>query len=187
MNTDRLCLFTDTGKLHTLKVLDLPYGKFRDKGNPIDNVCNYDSSEENLIFIESLAFVKSHNLLFTTKYGMMKMVEGVEMEVAKKTVAATKLGDEDVVLSITPIENMEDHIVLQTKQDVFLRFPASEIPYKKKGAIGVRGIKLGAKDELTALYLLNEDNSTVVDIGKKEVHLNRLKIARRDTKGTKAR
>ena len=36
-NTDKICIFTDRGQMHLLKVLDLPYGKFRDKGTPIDN------------------------------------------------------------------------------------------------------------------------------------------------------
>ena len=39
-NTDKICIFTDKGQMHLLKVLDLPYGKFRDKGTPIDNLCN---------------------------------------------------------------------------------------------------------------------------------------------------
>ena len=37
-NTGKICIFTSTGDLHIIKVLDLPYGKFRDKGTPIDNV-----------------------------------------------------------------------------------------------------------------------------------------------------
>ncbi len=207
MNTDKLCIFTDDGKLHQLKVLDLPHGKFRDKGTPMDNVCNYDSGEENIVYIESMAFVKSHRLLFTSKLAMMKVVDGAEMEAAKKTIAATKLADGDLLLAITPIgldretivtddEGNEqivmepagtEYIVLHTKQDVFLRFLAEEIPEKKKGAVGVRGMKLGTKDELTAIYILQEGDAQVVDIGKKEVHLNRLKIAKRDTKGSKAR
>ena len=44
INTGKLCVFTNTGKMHQIKVLDLPYGKFRDKGQPIDNVSNYDST-----------------------------------------------------------------------------------------------------------------------------------------------
>ena len=56
-NTDKICIFTDKGQLHLLKVLDLPYGKFRDKGTPIDSVCNYDSKEENFVYITSLAHV----------------------------------------------------------------------------------------------------------------------------------
>ena len=51
MNTGKLCIFTDTGKMHQVKVLDLPYGKFREKGIPIDNVSNYTSSEEEIVMI----------------------------------------------------------------------------------------------------------------------------------------
>jgi len=60
MNTDRLCIFTDKGQMHMVKVLDLPYGKFRDKGTPIDNVSNYSSSEENMVFIESIGNLLGH-------------------------------------------------------------------------------------------------------------------------------
>ena len=49
MNTDKICVFTDSGKMHTVKVLDLPYGKFRDKGTPVDNVSNYDSKTEQIV------------------------------------------------------------------------------------------------------------------------------------------
>ena len=38
MNTGKICIFTNSGKMHQVKVIDLPYGKFRDKGVPIDNV-----------------------------------------------------------------------------------------------------------------------------------------------------
>ena len=49
MNTGKICVFTDTGKLHTIKVLDLPFGKFRDKGSPIDNFSNFNSGAEQSI------------------------------------------------------------------------------------------------------------------------------------------
>ena len=32
-NTDKICIFTDTGKMHTIKAVDIPLGRFRDKGN----------------------------------------------------------------------------------------------------------------------------------------------------------
>ena len=56
-NTDKICIFTDKGQMHLLKVLDLPYGKFRDKGTPIDNLCNYDSKEENVVYLAGLEHV----------------------------------------------------------------------------------------------------------------------------------
>ena len=51
LNTGILCLFTADGMMLQIKVLDLPFGKFRDKGLPIDNVSNYDSTKEELINI----------------------------------------------------------------------------------------------------------------------------------------
>ena len=59
-NTDKICIFTNKGQMHLLKVLDLPYGKFRDKGTPIDNLSNYNSSEENFVYITNLAAI-SHS------------------------------------------------------------------------------------------------------------------------------
>ena len=66
-NTDKICIFTDKGQLHLLKVLDLPYGKFRDKGTPIDNLCNYDSREESFLYLDSLEHVSRSRMLFGTK------------------------------------------------------------------------------------------------------------------------
>ena len=103
-NTDKICIFTDKGQMHLLKVLDLPYGKFRDKGTPIDNLCNYDSKEENVVYLAGLEHVSSHRMLFGTKYAMIKVVDGMEFVVAKKTTAATKLGEEDEVLTVCPLE-----------------------------------------------------------------------------------
>ena len=57
MNTDKICVFTDSGRMHTIKVLDLPFGKFRDKGTPIDNVSNFDSSAEQMVFVLSLIHI----------------------------------------------------------------------------------------------------------------------------------
>ena len=54
MNTDKISILTDSGRQHLIKVLDLPYGKFRDKGKPIDNLCNYDSTQEQAVAVESL-------------------------------------------------------------------------------------------------------------------------------------
>ena len=45
-NIDKLCLFTDKGNMYQVRVLDLPYGKFRDKAIPIDNFCQYSSAQE---------------------------------------------------------------------------------------------------------------------------------------------
>lgn len=183
-NTDKICIFTDKGQMHLLKVLDLPYGKFRDKGTPIDNLCNYDSKEENVVYLAGLEHVSSHWMLFGTKYAMIKVVDGMEFVVAKKTTAATKLGEEDEVLTVCPLEE-NDTLVMATKKDMFLRIDCAQIPQKKKGAVGVRGMKLAAGDELKSIHVLHEGEEKEVEVKGKPVALHRLHVGNRDTKGVK--
>lgn len=183
-NTDKICIFTDKGQMHLLKVLDLPYGKFRDKGTPIDNLCNYDSKEENFVYLAGLEHVSSHRMLFGTKYAMIKVVDGMEFVVAKKTTAATKLGEEDEVLTVCPLEE-NDTLVMATKKDMFLRIDCEQIPQKKKGAVGVRGMKLAAGDELKSIHVLHEGEEKEVEVKGKPVALHRLHVGNRDTKGVK--
>ena len=186
MNTGKICIFTDSGRMHQVKMLDLPYGKFRDKGTPIDNVSNYSSSEEQIIMVCDAEQMRFAKLLFATKQGMIKKVEGTEFQVAKRTIAATKLQEEDTLISVNVVTENQN-VVLQTKGGYFLRFPVEEIPEKKKGAVGVRGIKLQKNDELENIYLFEEGTEAKVAYGEKEVTLNRLRQGRRDTLGTKTR
>lgn len=185
-NTGRLCMFTDTGRMHQVKVLDVPYGKFRDKGTPIDNVSNYSSEEEQIIMVCDAEQMRFAHLLFATAQGMIKRVEGTEFQVSKRTIAATKLQEEDRLICVKVV-NDSQNTVLQTRGGYFLRFPASEIPVKKKAAVGVRGIRLQKKDELEEVYLFEEGTESKIHYNEKEVTLNRLKLAKRDGVGTKYR
>ena len=183
-NTDKICIFTNKGQMHLLKVLDLPYGKFRDKGTPIDNLSNYNSSEESFVYITNLAAISRSQVLFGTKSAMLKVVDGSEFDVAKRTTAATKLNEGDELIFVQALA-LEETLVMQSEKDFFLRIDISSIPEKKKGAVGVRGMKLGAGDALTAIYLLNAEDVVNIEVKGKEVALNRLRTAGRDTKGTK--
>lgn len=185
-NTGKICVFTNTGKMHQIKILDLPFGKFRDKGVPIDNVSNYDSTQEDVVFLCDAEQMRFARLLFATKQGMVKKVDGNEFQVAKRTIAATKLQAGDEVVSVRVISENQN-VVLQTRDGYFLRFSAEEVAEKKKGAIGVRGIRLKKNDELEQVYLFEEGTETKVRYGEKEVTLNRLKMAKRDGFGTKTR
>ena len=183
INTGKLCVFTNTGKMHQIKVLDLPYGKFRDKGQPIDNVSNYDSTQEMVVYMCDELQLRYAKLLFATKQGMIK---GNEFQVAKRTIAATKLQEDDELISVQVITD-DQHVVLQTKDGYFLRFSAQEVAEKKKAAVGVRGIKLRKNDELEQIYLFYEGTEHKISYGDRELTLNRLKVAKRDGTGTKAR
>ncbi len=183
-NTDRICIFTNRGQLHLIRVSDLPFGKFRDKGTPIDNLSNYDSNRESIVLLTNLASIRSGKLLFGTKTAMLKVVDGSEFDVAKRTTAATKLTEGDELLLAKSFSGNET-LVMQSQKDFFLRIEAAVIPEKKKGAVGVRGMKLGAGDALCELHLLKENETKSVEVKGREIALHRLHIGNRDTKGTK--
>lgn len=312
MNTDKICIFTDNGNLHQVKVIDIPFVRFRDKGTPIDNLGNYDSKDENIIFITDTSKMAERKLLFTTKTGMMKLVDSSEFNVIKKTVMATKLGAGDLLVNVAitdavtaavikdgisqagyenaynPValsggsddmgefngldndlgggfnddfnngfgddfsggfgddftggygdnftqmsfmdnldnqnssdtasskENLSETdvngnsnpdsntgengstgnepseeiltnemVVLQTEKGMFLRFSLKEIPEKKKGAIGVKGIKLNAGDSVSNVYVLDAGDNMIVNYNDKEVALRKLKTLKRGAKGTR--
>ena len=183
-NIDRVCVFTNTGQLHLIKVLDMPYGKFRDKGTPIDNLSNYDSKVENMVFIAPLEEVVNNKLIFATKLSMLKVVAGSEFEVSRKTSMATKLGDGDEVLTVGYLADNQT-MVMHSKKDMFLRIETSTIPEKKKMAAGVRGMKLDEPDVLKNIFILNENDNEEIEVKGKKIALNRLRVGNRDTKGTK--
>ncbi len=185
-NTGRVCLFTNKGTLYTIKLTDVPFGKFRDKGIPIDNISNYSSSQEEIVLIASQSELNLYQLIFATKTGMLKVVDGGEFDVQKKTVQATKLLEQDEVIHVSILKEVRN-IVLQTNEGFFLRFPVEEIPEKKKNAIGVRGIKLAGKDFVEAVYFTQNGQEAVGIYKNKKIELNKLKLGKRDTKGTKVR
>ncbi len=209
MNTDKICIFTDNGMLHQIKVKDIPFStKFRDKGTPIDNLGNYDSSGERIIYLCASERIRQKRLLFVTKLGMMKLVDTSEFDVMKKTVASTKLTDGDELIGIyetdartevlskfnydgtvgeEEVVSSDQNIILQTANGVFLKFPLTDVPQKKKNAVGVRGIKLGSDDYIEDVYILTNGYELSMDYKGKMLDFGKMKMAHRDTKGTKVR
>ena len=185
-NTGRMCIFTNTGQLYTIKVTDIPFGKLRDKGMPIDNISNYSSSTEDIITITSQSELNLYRMLFVTKQSMCKVVSGGEFDVTKRAVASTKLNEGDEIVSIV-ILNVQQNIILQSKEGYFLRFDIGEIPEKKKNAVGVRGMKMNENDYIENAYYIQNGTEHIIKYKSKKIELNKLKLGRRDTKGTKVR
>lgn len=184
LNTDKLCFFTDAGNLHQIKVFDIPFGKLRDKGIPLDNISKYSASQEIILYANSVQAMKGKRLVFASQSALVKQVPTSEFETNNRTVAAAKLQEGDRLVAVSLVDTQQT-VVLQTNQGVFLKFPLAEISEMKKGAKGVRGIKLGKDEVLEALYLA--EDHPIIEYKKKEVHLNRLKLSKRDGKGSKVR
>ena len=186
MNTDKICIFTDKGKMHSVKVADIPLVRFRDKGTPADNLSNYNSTEEQMLYVAPLAEIRQSTLLFVTASSMCKLVAGAEFDVAKRTIVSTKLGDEDSLIFVGAADEMEQ-IVLQSEGGYFLRFQKQDVSSMKKTSIGVRGMKLAEGDRVSHAYMLETRQEYTIEYHDKPYTLNKVKLSRRDTKGTKPR
>lgn len=193
MNTDKICVFTDTGVMHQIKVQDIPSGRLRDKGTPLDNIGNYDSRNEQILLIVPDRTLKEASLLFVTASSMIKLVDGAEFIVQKKTVASTKLAEGDILAAVRLVAAKEGsinaQIIMQSEEGYFLRFPLEEVTRKKKGAIGIRGMKLQEDDHIKHVYLIgveNEDNPSII-YKEKELVFSKIRLMGRDGKGVKVR
>lgn len=182
-NTDRVLLFTDKGNMHQIKCQDVPLGKFKDKGVPIDNISKYNANQEEIIYVNVKSALAGKTLIFATRDAMVKLVETSEFETVNKLVAATKLGEGDRLIEIREMA-YETDIVFETHDGYFLRCSLSDIPLQKKNSKGVIGIRLGKCDTLEHFYLLGTE-PVEITYRKKPLSLNRLKLAGRAGKGTK--
>ncbi|MFR5117053.1 MAG: DNA gyrase C-terminal beta-propeller domain-containing protein [Eubacterium sp.] len=70
-----------------------------------------------------------------------------------------------MILTVCPLEE-NDTLVMATKKDMFLRTDCAQIPQKKKGAVGVRGMKLAAGDELKSIQEVLHEGERVKVLGR---------------------
>ena len=158
----KIIVFTDKGKAHTIKVKDIPLGKLKDKGVPIDNVSGYSSKDE---LITGLFLLQDISLIFISSDGYVKIVDMTEFDVSRRTIDATKLSPGASLVSVKAYTG--DAIALHTKKGFHIRFMQDEIPIQGKVARGARGIQL------------TDDEVIKVDDG------DRLRFTKRGGKGKK--
>ena len=181
MTSGRIQLYTSAGVLHQVKVRDIPAGKLKDKGVPIDNLSRFDGRKEEIHLVAAAGSLSKEQLLFVSREGYVKLVDGAEFETANKTVVATKLGDEDAVTAVLVLGKGKQEVLLLSGENYALRFYAEETPQMKKNARGVRGMRLGSGDYVQKALLLPPMEEFVFK-GKK-VNPEKIRRGHRDTKG----
>ena len=185
-NTGKVCLFSDNGMLYTAKVSDIPLGKIRDKGIPIDNITTYTSNDSSILLLCSQSDLNLFRLIFVSKMSYMKIVDGGEFDVTRKTIQATKLMDGDRICSVS-IYNEQKNIILVSNDGYFLKFPIEQIPEKKKMAVGVRGMKLNGEALIDKVFFTGNAIESVINYNDNDIPSGKIKLANRDGKGNKLR
>ena len=183
-STGRICLFTESGIMHTVKVSDLPMGKLRDKGIPIDNIGNFDSSKEEIVMACSQSDLNLYRILFVTANGFVKIVSGGEFETRLKTVNATKLTEGDTLVSAGVITDQK-YAVLITANGYRFKYPLEQIPEMKKTAAGGKIMKLGKGDTVELAVLAKEKEDKPLVYRDVEIDLSKVRAGSKNGKGSK--
>ena len=94
---------------------------------------------------------------------------------------------QDIQISklLLPLPSQE----MQSEEGYFLRFPLEEVTRKKKGAIGIRGMKLQEQDHVKHIYLtgVEEEDTPSIIYKEKELVFSKIRLMGRDGKGVKVR
>lgn len=188
-NTDKLCIFTDKGNMHQVKMEKVPRCKMKDKGTLIHSLCKMENDEEGLLYVSFEELFESI-LLFVTKNGYIKLVSGAEFETGRQMIAATKLdADDEVVgvmmLSASDVLTGTKKVILLTKDGLSLGFPLSEVSELKKTSRGVKGITLEKEDTVAFATVVHPAAETFEYEGK-TLNARRVRNRKRAAKGQKA-
>ena len=144
----KLLIFTEEGRCHSLKVRDIPFGKAKDKGIPLDNITGYDSKTEQIVTILLLESGKADKeVIFVSSDGLVKRVALSEFDVSRKSVDSTKLAEGAKVAAMLPYSGKT--LMLISERGYSIRFQQDEIPQQGKGARGAIGMKLEESDRIT--------------------------------------
>ena len=188
-NTDKLCIFTDKGNMHQVKMEKVPRCKMKDKGTLIHSLCKMESDEEGLLYVSFEELFESI-LLFVTKNGYIKLVSGAEFETGRQMIAATKLDADDevvgvIMLSASDVLTGTKKVILLTKDGLSLGFPLSEVSELKKTSRGVKGITLEKEDTVAFATVVHPAAETFEYEGK-TLNARRVRNRKRAAKGQKA-
>ena len=188
-NTDKLCIFTDKGNMHQVKMEKVPRCKMKDKGTLIHSLCKMENDEEGLLYVSFEELFESI-LLFVTKNGYIKLVSGAEFETGRQMIAATKLDADDEVVGVTMLSASDvltgtKKVILLTKDGLSLGFPLSEVSELKKTSRGVKGITLEKEDTVAFATVVHPAAETFEYEGK-TLNARRVRNRKRAAKGQKA-
>lgn len=187
-NTDRLCVFSSAGNMYQIKAMNIPKGRSRDKGVLIQSLCKI-GHEDALLYVDAETLFNSQ-LLFTTAYGFVKLVSGIEFDTNRLAIASTKMDENDHLAGVTLL-TVEDAIaqdrkvIMITKDGLSLGFPLTEVSELKKTSRGVKGIALEKEDLVEYSSVVTPDCEEVT-FEQTKYNPKKIRNRKRGAKGQKA-
>ncbi len=190
-----LLLFTENGKCYWLKVYDIPEGTRTSKGRAIQNILNIEPDDKVLTFInvKTLAdqdFINNNYIILATKKGIIKKTTLEAYSRPRQNgVNAITIKDGDQLLEAR-LTNGKSQVMIAVRSGKAIRFPDEIVRPIGRTASGVRGIKLGHKnDEVIGMVCVQDENEDILVISEngygKRSKIDDYRITNRGGKGVK--
>lgn len=159
-NHQFLCLFTNKGRMHQLKVHQVPEGSRTAKGVHINNLLPLEEGEWITTVLALREFAEDKFFLFITKRGMIKRSSASLYAKCRKTgLMAVGLREDDELVVVRPIRD-NSHIVLATADGFSIRFACNDVRPMGRVATGVKGIALRRQDFVVAAVIIKDIDQT---------------------------
>ncbi len=152
---DYILFFTDAGKVHWMKVHELPQAGRLTRGKAIVNLLNLSPQEKVNTILPLKEFAKGKFITFMTKRGIIKKTA---LEVYSNPrvggIIAIHLDEGDELIS-TKLTDGEKHLFIGTKMGKAVHFPETQIREIGRTARGIRGIKISKEDEVVGMEVVS--------------------------------
>ena len=157
-----LLVFTDDGRCFWLKVHEIPQAGRAAKGKPVVNLLNVTPDTKVQAILPVREFRADQFLLFATKQGTVKKTSlSAYANPRSNGIKAIKIeqGDELIDVQITTGTN---DIVLATRHGLSIRFHEQDVREMGRDTTGVKGIELGARDQLIGMVVIKREATLLV-------------------------
>ncbi|MBQ8381693.1 MAG: DNA gyrase subunit A [Clostridia bacterium] len=158
-----LMLFTNAGKVYTIKAYRIPEAGRTAKGTNIVNLLEMGEDEKITAMISVPNFDENEYLLFVTKNGTVKRTSLAEFAIQRKGGKIALSLDEGDELVYVRHTTGSDHVIIATRDGNAIRFDEQDARPMGRTARGVRGIRLEEGDSVAGVTLV-DDTKTLVTI-----------------------
>lgn len=156
-NKSHLFIFTTKGKVHFLKVYQIPEQSRDSKGRHISNLLTLDENEKIASFLTLPEKDETKSIFFATKFGVVKRVKTIEFKSGRSGIIALNLKDNDEIVT-TLLTGDNDKIFLATRDGKTIQFSVEDVRPMGRTATGVRGILLERDDVVVSAEVVEEDS-----------------------------
>lgn len=158
--TENILLFTDRGNMYQVKGINIPEGKWKEKGERIDSLIKtLNLDEEKIIEAISVGVLDSNkSIQFITNRGIIKKSSLNKFQTNYTKIQAIKLKENEFVLNIALLENDNKREFLKVKTKLGLKF-SLEVPAiedSPRNILGTQLFNLIEKDEITEVEYVSE-------------------------------